>query len=157
MLTNSRCLFLMTFCFTSGALGCRTHSSGASMHSPQRFLSFLLWDPLLLHCNHVSVIIQTVKYLSTVNVDTNMLTNNFTALLLNCYLFVSRTSLVKQIEFNFRSQAITSPRATVSKEQEKFGKIPFDYASFDAQVFGKRPLISTGQGCKTPPFSECKC
>ncbi|XP_058524605.1 suppression of tumorigenicity 18 protein isoform X2 [Ochotona princeps] len=67
-----------------------------------------------------------------------------------------RTSLVKQIEFNFRSQAITSPRATVSKEQEKFGKIPFDYASFDAQVFGKRPLISTGQGCKTPPFSESK-
>jgi hypothetical protein len=62
---------------------------------------------------------------------------------------------VKQIEFNFRSQAITSPRATVSKEQEKFGKVPFDYASFDAQVFGKRPL-QTGQGRKTPPFPECK-
>nr|XP_017196788.1 suppression of tumorigenicity 18 protein isoform X2 [Oryctolagus cuniculus] len=67
-----------------------------------------------------------------------------------------RTSLVKQIEFNFRSQAITSPRATVSKEQDKFGKVPFDYASFDAQVFGKRPLVPTGQGCKTPPFSESK-
>nr|XP_020044083.1 suppression of tumorigenicity 18 protein [Castor canadensis] len=66
-----------------------------------------------------------------------------------------RTSLVKQIEFNFRSQAITSPRATVSKEQEKFGKVPFDYASFDAQVFGKRPL-QTGQGRKTPPFPESK-
>lgn len=65
-----------------------------------------------------------------------------------------RTSLVKQIEFNFRSQAITSPRATVSKEQEKFGKVPFDYASFDAQVFGKRPLVQTGR--KTPPFPECK-
>ena len=65
-----------------------------------------------------------------------------------------RTSLVKQIEFNFRSQAITSPRATVSKEQEKFGKIPFDYASFDAQVFGKCPLVQTGR--KTPPFPECK-
>ncbi|KAM6171750.1 suppression of tumorigenicity 18 protein isoform 1-T1 [Erethizon dorsatum] len=67
-----------------------------------------------------------------------------------------RTSLVKQIEFNFRSQAITSPRATVSKEQEKFGKVPFDYASFDAQVFGKRPLVQTGQGRKTPPFPESK-
>uniref|UniRef100_F1N2X8 ST18 C2H2C-type zinc finger transcription factor n=1 Tax=Bos taurus TaxID=9913 RepID=F1N2X8_BOVIN len=65
-----------------------------------------------------------------------------------------RTSLVKQIEFNFRSQAITSPRATVSKEQEKFGKIPFDYASFDAQVFGKCPLVQTGR--KTPPFPESK-
>ncbi|XP_032277519.1 suppression of tumorigenicity 18 protein isoform X7 [Phoca vitulina] len=69
---------------------------------------------------------------------------------------VHRTSLVKQIEFNFRSQAITSPRATVSKEQEKFGKVPFDYASFDAQVFGKRPLIQTSQGRKTPPFPESK-
>ncbi|XP_043456994.1 suppression of tumorigenicity 18 protein isoform X3 [Prionailurus bengalensis] len=69
---------------------------------------------------------------------------------------VHRTSLVKQIEFNFRSQAITSPRATVSKEQEKFGKVPFDYASFDAQVFGKRPLVQTGQGRKTPPFPESK-
>ncbi|XP_058131511.1 suppression of tumorigenicity 18 protein isoform X2 [Dasypus novemcinctus] len=67
-----------------------------------------------------------------------------------------RTSLVKQIEFNFRSQAITPPRATMSKEQEKFGKVPFDYASFDAQVFGKRPLTQTGQGRKTPPFPESK-
>ncbi|XP_059250553.1 suppression of tumorigenicity 18 protein isoform X4 [Mustela nigripes] len=69
---------------------------------------------------------------------------------------VHRTSLVKQIEFNFRSQAISSSRATVSKEQEKFGKVPFDYASFDAQVFGKRPLMQTGQGRKTPPFPESK-
>ncbi|XP_022268180.1 suppression of tumorigenicity 18 protein isoform X14 [Canis lupus familiaris] len=69
---------------------------------------------------------------------------------------IHRTSLVKQIEFNFRSQAITSPRAMVSKEQEKFGKVPFDYASFDAQVFGKCPLVQTGQGRKTPPFPESK-
>ncbi|XP_048214755.1 suppression of tumorigenicity 18 protein isoform X3 [Perognathus longimembris pacificus] len=69
---------------------------------------------------------------------------------------VHRTNLMKQIELNFRSQAITSPRATMSKEQEKFGKVPFDYASFDAQVFGKRPLIQTGQGQKTPPFPESK-
>ncbi|KAM5212159.1 suppression of tumorigenicity 18 protein isoform 3-T3 [Hipposideros larvatus] len=73
-----------------------------------------------------------------------------------CLDEVHRTGLVKQIEFNFRSQAITSPRATMSKEQEKFGKVPFDYASFDAQVFGKRPLIQTVQGQKTPPFSESK-
>lgn len=74
------------------------------------------------------------------------------------YFFPSffRTNLVKQIEFNFPSQAIPSPRATVSKEQEKFGKVPFDYASFDAQVFGKRPLVQTGQGRKTTPFLECK-
>ncbi|XP_045147971.1 suppression of tumorigenicity 18 protein [Echinops telfairi] len=69
---------------------------------------------------------------------------------------VHRASLVKQMEFNFRSQAITSPRATVSKEQEKFAKVPFDYASFDAQVFGKRPLLQTGQGQKSPTFPESK-
>ncbi|XP_036987976.2 suppression of tumorigenicity 18 protein [Artibeus jamaicensis] len=69
---------------------------------------------------------------------------------------VHRTSLVKQLEFNFRSQAVTSSRATMSKDQEKFGKVPFDYASFDAQVFGKRPLIQTSQGQKTPPFPESK-
>ncbi|XP_021037697.1 suppression of tumorigenicity 18 protein [Mus caroli] len=67
-----------------------------------------------------------------------------------------RVNLVKQIEFNFRSHAITSPRASASKEQEKFGKVPFDYASFDAQVFGKRPLLQTGQGQKAPPFPESK-
>ncbi|XP_039724892.1 suppression of tumorigenicity 18 protein isoform X2 [Pteropus medius] len=73
-----------------------------------------------------------------------------------CLDQVHRTSLVKQIEFNFRSQTITSPRASASKEQEKFGKVPFDYASFDAQVFGKRPLVQTGQGQKPPPFPESK-
>ncbi|XP_054984730.1 suppression of tumorigenicity 18 protein isoform X1 [Sorex araneus] len=67
-----------------------------------------------------------------------------------------RTSLVKQIEFNFRSHTLSSPRAAMSNEQEKFGKVPFDYASFDAQVFGKRPLTQTGQGRKTPPFPESK-
>ncbi|XP_052031953.1 suppression of tumorigenicity 18 protein isoform X4 [Apodemus sylvaticus] len=67
-----------------------------------------------------------------------------------------RVNLVKQIEFNFRSHSITSPRASASKEQEKFGKVPFDYASFDAQVFGKRPLLQTGQGQKAPPFPESK-
>ncbi|XP_075406961.1 suppression of tumorigenicity 18 protein-like [Tenrec ecaudatus] len=69
---------------------------------------------------------------------------------------VHRASLVKQMEFNFRSQAITSPRATVAREQEKFAKVPFDYASFDAQVFGKRPLLQTGQGQKSPTFPESK-
>ncbi|XP_012370668.1 suppression of tumorigenicity 18 protein [Octodon degus] len=85
--------------------------------------------------------------------DKNQLDSSHTG---QCPDQAHRTSLVKQIEFSFRSQAIASPRATVSKEQEKFGKVPFDYASFDAQVFGKRPLAQTGQGRKTPPFPESK-
>lgn len=86
----------------------------------------------------------------------NMLPKSVILFLVNSSPSLLRTSLVKQIEFNFRSQAISSSRAMVSNEQEKFGKVPFDYASFDAQVFGKRPLTQSGQGRKTPPCSECK-
>ncbi|XP_056679884.1 suppression of tumorigenicity 18 protein isoform X5 [Monodelphis domestica] len=71
-----------------------------------------------------------------------------------------RTSLVKQLEFSqfsFRSsQTVTSPRATITKEQEKFGKVPFDYASFDAQVFGKRTIVPTIQGQNPSQLPESK-
>uniref|UniRef100_A0A6I8NMS3 ST18 C2H2C-type zinc finger transcription factor n=1 Tax=Ornithorhynchus anatinus TaxID=9258 RepID=A0A6I8NMS3_ORNAN len=73
---------------------------------------------------------------------------------------VHRTNLVKQLElsqFSFRSsQVVTSPRAHLTKEQEKFGKVPFDYASFDAQVFGKHTLGPTVPGRKTPQYPESK-
>ncbi|XP_074056093.1 suppression of tumorigenicity 18 protein isoform X2 [Macrotis lagotis] len=73
---------------------------------------------------------------------------------------VHRTSIVKQLElsqFSFRSsQTVTSPRATITKEQEKFGKVPFDYASFDAQVFGKRTIVPTVQGQSPPQLPESK-
>ncbi|XP_044513955.1 suppression of tumorigenicity 18 protein isoform X3 [Gracilinanus agilis] len=73
---------------------------------------------------------------------------------------VHRTSLVKQLEFSqfsFRSsQTVTSPRATITKEQEKFGKVPFDYASFDAQVFGKRTIVPTIQGQNPSQLPESK-
>jgi len=70
------------------------------------------------------------------------------------------TNLAKQPEvsqYNYRtSLPVTSSRATLAKEQEKFGKVPFDYASFDAQVFGKRTTAPVAQGRKTPQFLECK-
>ncbi|XP_031802268.1 suppression of tumorigenicity 18 protein isoform X4 [Sarcophilus harrisii] len=73
---------------------------------------------------------------------------------------VHRMSLVKQFElsqFSFRSsQTVTSPRATMTKEQEKFGKVPFDYASFDAQVFGKRTIVPAVQGQNPPQLPESK-
>lgn len=73
---------------------------------------------------------------------------------------VCRTNLGKQPEvfqYNYRtSQPVTSSRTTLAKEQEKFGKVPFDYASFDAQVFGKRTTAPVAQGRKTPQFLECK-
>lgn len=52
---------------------------------------------------------------------------------------------VKQLEVpqygSYRpNMAPTTPRANLAKELEKYSKVSFDYASFDAQVFGKRML-----------------
>ncbi|XP_059710810.1 suppression of tumorigenicity 18 protein isoform X3 [Haemorhous mexicanus] len=77
-----------------------------------------------------------------------------------CHDQTHRTNLAKQPElsqFSYRtSQPVTSSRGTLGKEQEKFGKVPFDYASFDAQVFGKRTTAPVSQGRKTPQFLESK-
>ncbi|XP_057253750.1 suppression of tumorigenicity 18 protein isoform X2 [Pezoporus wallicus] len=77
-----------------------------------------------------------------------------------CHDQTHRVNLAKQPEvpqYNYRtSQSVTSSRATLAKEQEKFGKVPFDYASFDAQVFGKRTTAPAAQGRKTPQFLESK-
>ncbi|XP_069506933.1 myelin transcription factor 1 isoform X8 [Ambystoma mexicanum] len=50
---------------------------------------------------------------------------------------------VKQLEIpqygNYRPNVVpATPRANLAKELEKYSKVTFDYASFDAQVFGKR-------------------
>uniref|UniRef100_A0AAQ4S9G0 Myelin transcription factor 1 domain-containing protein n=1 Tax=Gasterosteus aculeatus aculeatus TaxID=481459 RepID=A0AAQ4S9G0_GASAC len=52
---------------------------------------------------------------------------------------------VKQLEVpqygSYRpNMAPATPRANLAKELEKYSKVSFDYASFDAQVFGKRTL-----------------
>ncbi|XP_019492866.1 PREDICTED: myelin transcription factor 1 isoform X3 [Hipposideros armiger] len=63
---------------------------------------------------------------------------------------------VKQLEVppygSYRpSVAPTTPRANVARELEKFSKVTFDYASFDAQVFGKRMLAPKIQTSETSP------
>ncbi|ELR47020.1 Myelin transcription factor 1, partial [Bos mutus] len=63
---------------------------------------------------------------------------------------------VKQLEVppygSYRpSVAPTTPRANLAKELEKFSKVTFDYASFDAQVFGKRMLAPKIQTSETSP------
>ncbi|NXG11080.1 ST18 protein, partial [Sakesphorus luctuosus] len=77
-----------------------------------------------------------------------------------CHDQTHRTNLAKQPEVSqcsYRStHPVTSSRSTLVKEQEKFGKVPFDYASFDAQVFGKRTNAPVAQGRKTPQFPESK-
>ncbi|KAL2763429.1 myelin transcription factor 1 [Daubentonia madagascariensis] len=63
---------------------------------------------------------------------------------------------VKQLEVppygSYRPNvASTTPRANLAKELEKFSKVTFDYASFDAQVFGKRMLAPKIQTSETSP------
>uniref|UniRef100_A0A8D2EU13 Myelin transcription factor 1 n=1 Tax=Theropithecus gelada TaxID=9565 RepID=A0A8D2EU13_THEGE len=63
---------------------------------------------------------------------------------------------VKQLEVppygSYRPNvAPTTPRANLAKELEKFSKVTFDYASFDAQVFGKRMLAPKIQTSETSP------
>lgn len=69
---------------------------------------------------------------------------------------------VKQLEVppygSYRPNvAPTTPRANLAKELEKFSKVTFDYASFDAQVFGKRMLAPKIQTSETSPKAfQCK-
>ncbi|XP_045152862.1 myelin transcription factor 1 [Echinops telfairi] len=49
------------------------------------------------------------------------------------------------------SVAPSTPRVNLAKELEKFSKVTFDYASFDAQVFGKRMLAPKIQTSETSP------
>ncbi|XP_072224058.1 myelin transcription factor 1 isoform X2 [Leuresthes tenuis] len=45
----------------------------------------------------------------------------------------------------------STPRANLAKELEKYSKVSFDYASFDAQVFGKRTLAPKMTTSETSP------
>ncbi|XP_053172899.1 myelin transcription factor 1 [Scomber japonicus] len=63
---------------------------------------------------------------------------------------------VKQLEVpqygSYRpNMAPTTPRANLAKELEKYSKVSFDYASFDAQVFGKRMLAPKMTTSETSP------
>lgn len=63
---------------------------------------------------------------------------------------------VKQLEVpqygSYRpNMAPTTPRANLAKELEKYSKVSFDYASFDAQVFGKRMLAPKMPTSETSP------
>uniref|UniRef100_A0A674F0A1 ST18 C2H2C-type zinc finger transcription factor n=1 Tax=Salmo trutta TaxID=8032 RepID=A0A674F0A1_SALTR len=49
-------------------------------------------------------------------------------------------------------------QANLTKDMDKYSKIRFDYASFDAQVFGKQPLMAPNQDQKISPshFPDCE-
>lgn len=49
-------------------------------------------------------------------------------------------------------------QANLTKDMDKYSKIRFDYASFDAQVFGKQPLMAPNQDqeISSSHFPDCE-
>uniref|UniRef100_A0A8C3B1C9 ST18 C2H2C-type zinc finger transcription factor n=1 Tax=Cyclopterus lumpus TaxID=8103 RepID=A0A8C3B1C9_CYCLU len=45
-------------------------------------------------------------------------------------------------------------KTSLTKDMDKYSRIRFDYASFDAQVFGKQPLMGTNQDQEMPHFPD---
>lgn len=117
------------------------------IYTHQKILHVMITHFWIIRCSHI-------LFLKT------RLFKDILAFPLHSFPPLCRTNLAKQPEvsqYSYRtSQPVTSSRGTLVKEQEKFGKVPFDYASFDAQVFGKRTTAPVSQGRKTPQFLECK-
>lgn len=67
---------------------------------------------------------------------------------------------MKKFEMNQLNYRFSHPVAALQnglvKDVDKFSRIRFDYASFDAQVFGKQPLLGTNQDQDMPQYPDCK-
>jgi len=60
-------------------------------------------------------------------------------------------------QLNYRlSHPVAALKTSLTKDLDKFSRIRFDYASFDAQVFGKQPLMGPEQDQDMPHFPDCK-
>uniref|UniRef100_A0A8C5MJC5 Myelin transcription factor 1 domain-containing protein n=1 Tax=Leptobrachium leishanense TaxID=445787 RepID=A0A8C5MJC5_9ANUR len=73
---------------------------------------------------------------------------------------VHRATCVKHLEvtqFSYRTAPVTTTRATIIKEHDRFGKVPFDYASFDAQVFGKHTIATVVRSQESTGCEENRC
>ncbi|XP_069013634.1 suppression of tumorigenicity 18 protein isoform X2 [Embiotoca jacksoni] len=66
--------------------------------------------------------------------------------------------LIKKFEMNQLNYRLSHPVAalqtSLTKDMDKYSRIRFDYASFDAQVFGKQPLMGTNQDQEIPHFPD---
>lgn len=60
-------------------------------------------------------------------------------------------------QLNYRlSHPVAALQTSLTKDMDKYSRIRFDYASFDAQVFGKQPLMGTNQDQEISHFPDCK-
>lgn len=48
-------------------------------------------------------------------------------------------------------------QASMAKDMDKYTKGHFDYASFDAQVFGKQAQMASDQSHESSHFPDCEC
>nr|XP_019955363.1 PREDICTED: suppression of tumorigenicity 18 protein isoform X3 [Paralichthys olivaceus] len=66
--------------------------------------------------------------------------------------------LIKKFEMNQLNYRLSHPVAalqtSLTKDMDKYSRIRFDYASFDAQVFGKQPLTGTNQDQEMSHFPD---
>ncbi|XP_029309907.1 suppression of tumorigenicity 18 protein isoform X4 [Cottoperca gobio] len=66
--------------------------------------------------------------------------------------------LIKKYEMNQLNYRLSHPEAalqtSLTKDMVKYSRIRFDYASFDAQVFGKQPLMGTNQDQEMSHFPD---
>ncbi|XP_072297782.1 suppression of tumorigenicity 18 protein isoform X5 [Eucyclogobius newberryi] len=66
--------------------------------------------------------------------------------------------LIRKFEMNQLNYRLSHPVAalqtSLTKEMDKYSRIRFDYASFDAQVFGKQPLMGSNQEQEITHFPE---
>ncbi|XP_029380947.1 suppression of tumorigenicity 18 protein [Echeneis naucrates] len=66
--------------------------------------------------------------------------------------------LIKKFELNQLNYRLSHPVAalqtSITKDMDKYSRIRFDYASFDAQVFGKQPLLGTNQDQEISHFPD---
>lgn len=68
--------------------------------------------------------------------------------------------LIKKFEMNQMNYRLSHPVAalqtSLTKDMDKYSRIRFDYASFDAQVFGKQPLMGNSQDQEMSHFPDCE-
>lgn len=64
-------------------------------------------------------------------------------------LLLRAIGLIKKFEMNQLNYRLSHPvaalQSSLAKDMDKYSRIRFDYASFDAQVFGKQPLMGANQ------------
>lgn len=62
---------------------------------------------------------------------------------------------MNQLNYRF-SHPVAALQNSLVKDVDKYSRIRFDYASFDAQVFGKQPLLGTNQDQDMSQYPDCK-